>query len=271
MNDAAGQPDAVSDDGWYTGVAASVGAGPYALSVTDGGDQRKWEATFTGADRVAVVVKDQPGLELVDAEDVPVAEEAAPPDPMVTPPPQPSEPRQPQPRSESRPVAATPPSTGTVAGWILAMAVVGWAVAGTPRGSGKLPPPVPGTLPSLPGAGLVAVTGDPDAFVGALAGPFRVVLAGRPPVAPVPAGTVFALGPGRVSAEEVAAAARALDGRGPPVVVVVSARLQAPADARESPYDRLARLLPRGVHAYAFGTGAPEYEVGEGGVLRRTS
>jgi hypothetical protein len=87
----------------------------------------------------------------------------------------------------------------------------------------------------------------------------------------VPAGTVFALGPGRVTPEEVADAARALDGRGPPVVVVVATRLAAVAGAdREAAWRRLAGLLPRGVVAYTFGTGAPAFEVGADGSLAPT-
>lgn len=269
MNDSAGLPDGVAGDGIFTGAVATLGDGPFALVITDGGDQKKWTGSFPVEDGlVAVGIAGEGELEAIDADEVPVQEAAAAP---AAPPgqPQPSQPAQTAAKTQASPPApAAPPSTGTVAAWLVAVALVGWSLAGTLRGGGTLPPPVPGARPALPGEGLVPVTGDPDALVARLAGPFRVVLAGRPPAREVPAGTVFALGPGRVTAAEVADAARALDGRGPPVVIVVASRLQVPAGAdRDSPYEDLERRLPAGVVAYAFGTGAPELEVGEDGAL----
>jgi hypothetical protein len=153
--------------------------------------------------------------------------------------------------------------------WGAGIALVGWSFSAARRTSVPAHP-VPGVRPELPGRGLVRVTGDADRFVAWLSRHFRVVLAGRAPTGEVPAGMVFLVGPGRVQVEDVVQAVRALEGRGPPVVVVVTTgRLEAEGGLVRLQHSlpRLEATLPAGTHCFVFGEGEPRYRVDDAGRL----
>ncbi|MFZ5480244.1 MAG: hypothetical protein ACOZNI_26000 [Myxococcota bacterium] len=153
--------------------------------------------------------------------------------------------------------------------WGVGLAVLGWSFTSVRR-TAVPAHPMRGLRPDLPGRGLVLVTGDPDKFIATMAKHFRVVVAGRAPTVDVPAGMVFIVGPGRVQVEDVAQAVRGLEGRGPPVIVVVTTgRLEAGGgfDRIEHTLPRLERALPAGTHCFVFTAGPPRYRVDDAGEL----
>jgi hypothetical protein len=81
---------------------------------------------------------------------------------------------------------------------------------------------------------------------------------------------VFLVGPGRVQVEDITQAVRALEGRGPPVVVVVTTgRLETEGGLVRVQHalPRLERTLPSGTHCFVFSEGPPRYRVDAEGRL----
>ncbi len=296
MGDHGTPPDAVADDRVWTGVNRAVGAGPYAIRLSDGGDNRLWEGTFTatGDDPAVLVLAIAPNgvVTALDADALPRAAltaRRAPPGGEPG-----AEGGNPKVAGDDSangsstgatagadPIAAlvslaerqfARPSAGTLAAWLLGVGLFGWVLAGSRRLAPVAIEPVRGTRPELPGRGIVAVSGDWARLVTALAGPFRVVLAGGSAPDPVPDGTVFVLGPGRVAVEDIAAVVRALERHGPPLVVVAPDTVEASGGrVGAEALAELGRLLPGAVVTYTFAGGPPSHTVSADGSLRPIS
>ena len=84
----------------------------------------------------------------------------------------------------------------------------------------------------------------------------------------MPDGTVFAVRGRRVVVEEMAALVGSLGRVGPPVVVVLDARLEGKGGLRHAEaLAWLGRRLPLGVNVYVFGSGTATLSVTEAGTL----
>jgi len=251
--------DMTGGDGTWSGAGRDLVGPDYRVTVSDG--ERTWVATLT-APR-----PNEPSLHFeltTEGSLVPVGADLAPTGgkPRATA-------AAPSPESAVDPATdekvAEPPavlaSRAYLLGWLGALGVLGWLLAG-PRGTAGVPAPHPGARPSLPGQGLVFVEGDAEQLIGRLAGECRVVLAGRPPTIAVPHGTVFVLGPGRVHVDDALSTLRSLGDRGPDLVLVVTGRLEAQgAPDQASVLSQLARHLPSGVTAYVFHGERPSLRV----------
>lgn len=262
LGDGGVPPDVRAGDGRWSGAGSDL-EGPYALRLADAAGG-VWTASLASAD------PDEPSLSVEPSTDgALVASLSAP----AAGPPVPA-------GGDGRPVpprAATRSSIGTglgdagwvplAAAWAGALAIFAWSATRRPTRT-SAPSSLPGVRQLLPGAGVVLARGDADALVARLALTHRVVLAGAPPSRPVHDGAVFPLGRGRAAVEDVVAALRALEGTGPPLVVVATARLEAAGGLRgDAALERLARALPPGVNAYVFGAGKAAYEADRDGLL----
>lgn len=277
--DGGAAPDAVRGDGIFTGAAEGLGAGPYLLRVTDGGDRRVWSGTFPlVGDPPALLVSVQPegvitalaagelaygapsGAGATATAGAPPAGDA-PPGAAATPgddnppseapasggagpgaaPPNSSP-------SSSDPAADEPFSADAAAravAWLLLVVAAGWVLAGSRRFSLAAIEAVPGESPPLR-PGLARAEGDWRVLVRRMAGPARVLLVGAHDPGAVPAGTVFSLGAGPVEVAEVEALVGALAPSGPPLVVVlVGGPLVSGTERGAAAEARLADRLPR--------------------------
>ena len=113
-------------------------------------------------------------------------------------------------------------STATFAFAAVGWAGLGWALLRPPRDR-RAPRPLPGR-PPLRGPGLHPAEGPPDALLRALCAEHRVLLVGPLPPgvdpAALPPGAVFPLGTGPVPLGALLEAAAALQGLGPPLIVL---------------------------------------------------
>lgn len=149
--------------------------------------------------------------------------------------------------------AAGSTDVGLAAAWLAVVLGAGWVLAGARRFTAAALEPLPGRLPELGGKGVILRDADWRPAVRAFAGPYRILLVGGADPGPVPAGTVFAMGPGAVSIDEVVAMLRHLDGNGPPLVLVVVGELMGRTGARgTAALDELGRALPRGGTAFVY-------------------
>lgn len=304
MQDAGSPPDAVSGDKTWTGSAASLGSGPYAVTITDGGDQRVWKGSYApGGDPASIALALAEGGAVVElapgalpftapaaaastsapqagsadpsasapgpgdagpdgAEAQPVAggdpggagsepRTAAPGAPGGAPPGNPG--AQPPPESAAPAEPDSGAGAGEAAAWLVVVGLAGWVLAGARRFTAGAVEALPGSLPELGSKGVVLRDADWRLAVRAMAGPYRILLVGGVDPGPVPAGTVFSLGPGAVSIDEVVAMLRHLDGTGPPVVLIVVGDVLGRTGARgTATLDELGRALPKGGTAFVY-------------------
>ncbi|MSQ00291.1 MAG: hypothetical protein EXR71_00175 [Myxococcales bacterium] len=153
----------------------------------------------------------------------------------------------------AEPAFTTAANAGQTAAWMVVVLLAGWVLAGARRFTAAAVEPLPGRLPELGGKGVVLRDADWRAAVRAFAGPYRILLVGGADPGPVPAGTVFSLGPGAVSIDEVVAMLRHLDGTGPPVVLIVVGEVLGRTGAHgTAALDELGRALPKGGTAFVY-------------------
>lgn len=255
LGDQGSAPDETAGDGIWTGETRDAGSGPFSLLVSDGGDALRWTGSFSPEGDPAVIsLRVAPGG-VIGA--LPRGELAWSPPKAGDLPPAPAGggggatvKTSASTESPSSP-EATPLSPGRVLAQAFLVAVAAWVAAGIGRFGPASLAGRPGRRPALPGKGPTAVRAEAGELVRALAGPFRVVVAGEAGLGEVPEGTVFELGPTRSRVEDLGAWVRHLEHGGPPLVVVVAGPLEgagglADAEARA----RLGRLLPRGVRVF---------------------
>lgn len=243
--DGGAPPDQEAGDAVYAGAGRNLGAGPYQIKITDGGDMRVWtgEVEAVGVPP-AVLVDLAPGgvLTALGAGALPYREAVegsegdggAPSDGGQggQPSSAPAAPGAPggagqkgggapeRASTSSRVDVALTPTPARAMAWLALVVAAGWVLAGSRRFTAAAIEPLDGDSPPLR-PGLAEADGDPVLTVRRLAGPCRVLLVGALDPGPIPAGTVFSLGPDLVAVDDVVAVVRELHGKGPPVVVLV--------------------------------------------------
>jgi hypothetical protein len=251
-------PDVASSDGLWSALADGLEGPSYRVELTDEAGGR-WTATLTAAESA------QPSLSFAPSADgsvrvIDAAPGAQPPGGTQRAASAGPSTRTSTPGStgSARSSGSTAPDWPLTALWLGGIGLASWAAVRT-RGAGRRPAAVEAPVRSLPGRGLVAMSGDAAAWISELARTHRVLLVGTQPVFAVPPGMVFVLAE-RPDREAVIAAFRALDGLGPPLALVVCHRLSGGADQATALAGVQARL-PAGVNTYTFTLDPPEFEV----------
>lgn len=277
LNDIGSNPDLKAGDSVWSGGNTSLSGGKLSVLLTDGGDHHVWKGVFqpvAGDPQVLFLSAADAGVitqleASVLAFSALTASDAGPKDPAPAGSPG-GQPAAPSPEAAPAPAgdpngAAAPPTAPTldpfislggperVAAWGFVAAAIAWVLAGSRRFTPAAIEPLPGAVPTLEGRGIVPTGGDWAAFVRTLAGPFRVILLGASDPGTVPGGTVFVLGPGRATVDDVVAMLAHLDHSGPPVVVVLLGEVEAAGGlAGEAALLELGRKLPSSAVVYAF-------------------